>query len=191
MNIFLLISFLLVSCTGIPKGMQAIDDFEASRYMGTWYEIARLDHYFERGLENISATYTLRDDGSIDIVNKGRNTESDEWKIANGKAYFIDRPNKGRLKVSFFGPFYESYNIIALDKDNYSYAMVTGPTKSNLWILSRTKQLHKKIFDELLATAKKQGFATDELIIVNHDQQNPAGIARLEKTELKKEGVVH
>lgn len=167
MNIFLLISFLLVSCTGIPKGINVIDGFEAGRYMGTWYEIARLDHYFERGLENISAIYTLRDDGGIDIVNKGRNKENGEWEIANGKAYFIDQPTEGRLKVSFFGPFYGSYNIIALDKENYSYAMVTGPTKSYLWVLSRTRKMPKAIFDELLDYAKKQGFETERLIIAD------------------------
>ncbi|MGR8979104.1 MAG: lipocalin family protein [Gammaproteobacteria bacterium] len=169
MNIFIFFSLLLVSCTGIPKGMQAVDGFEASRYMGTWYEIARLDHFFERGLENISATYAIRDDGGIDIVNKGKK-KSGEWKTAKGRAYFIDRPTIGRFKVSFFGPLYGSYNIVALDKDNYSYAMVIGPTKSYLWFLSRSRQMPKAIFDELMAYAKNRGFATDKMIIVNQSQ---------------------
>jgi apolipoprotein D and lipocalin family protein len=169
MNILILVTLLIVSCTGIPKGIEAVDGFDLTRYMGTWYEIARLDHRFERGLENISATYTLREDGGIDILNKGRNREDGDWEKAEGKAYFIREPTKGRLKVSFLGPFYSSYNIIALDKDHYSYAMVTGPNKSYLWILSRTRQMPKEIYDRLIAQAKSHGFETDKLILVKHD----------------------
>ncbi len=166
MNIFLLLTLLLTSCTGIPKGIAAIDDFQINRYLGTWYEIARLDHRFERGLENISATYTLRDDGGIDVANRGFNPKTGEWKMAEGKAYFVKQRNQGRLKVSFFGPFYGAYNIIALDKKDYSYAMITGPDKSYLWILSRTRQLPKVTLDALLAQARSQGFDVDQLIRV-------------------------
>jgi apolipoprotein D and lipocalin family protein len=169
MNILILVTLLIVSCTGIPKGIEAVDGFDLTRYMGTWYEIARLDHRFERGLEDISATYTLREDGGVDILNKGRNREDGNWEKAEGKAYFIQEPNKGRLKVSFLGPFYSSYNIIALDKDHYSYAMVTGPNKSYLWILSRTRQMPKEIYGRLIAQAKSHGFETDKLILVKHD----------------------
>ncbi|MFZ2168279.1 MAG: lipocalin family protein, partial [Methylococcaceae bacterium] len=136
---------------------------------GTWYEIARLDHRFERGLNNISATYSLRNDGGINVLNKGWNQEKGVWKQAEGKAYFIDKPDKGRLKVSFFGPFYGGYNIIALDKENYAYSMITGPDKSYFWILSRSKQLPKVTLETLIETAKQQGFATDKLIFVSHD----------------------
>ena len=169
MNIFLIFTLLLTSCTGIPKGVEAIEGFEAKRYLGTWYEIARLDNSFERGLEAISATYTLRDDG-INVLNKGWNQQNSEWETAEGKAYFIKEADKGRLKVSFFGPFYGAYNIIALDKKNYAYSMVTGPDKSYLWILSRTKHLPKAIFQELLENAKKQGYATDKMIIVDQNR---------------------
>jgi apolipoprotein D and lipocalin family protein len=168
MNILILVTLLMVSCTGIPKGIEAVDGFDIRRYAGTWYEVARLDHRFERGLENISATYTLRKDGGIDILNQGLNRDEGKWEKAEGKAYFIQEPNKGRLKVSFLGPFYSSYNIIALDKEHYSYAMVTGPNKSYLWILSRSKQMPKEIFDRLIAQAKSQGFETDKLIFVKH-----------------------
>jgi len=168
MNILILVTLLMVSCTKIPKGIEAVDGFDVTRYTGTWYEIARLDNRFERGLENISATYTLRKDGGIDILNQGRNRDDGTLETAEGKGYFIQEPNKGRLKVSFLGPFYSSYNVIALDKNRYSYAMVTGPDKSYLWILSRTRQIPKEMLDRLIAQAKSQGFETDKLILVKH-----------------------
>jgi len=168
-KLLVLIFTLLTSCTGIPDGVTAIDGFEVNRYLGTWYEIARLDHRFERGLNNISATYSLRNDGGINVLNKGWNQEKGVWEQAVGKAYFIDKPDKGRLKVSFFGPFYGGYNIIALDKENYAYSMITGPDKSYFWILSRSKQLPKVTLERLIETAKQQGFATDKLIFVRQD----------------------
>ncbi|MGR9088166.1 MAG: lipocalin family protein [Gammaproteobacteria bacterium] len=171
MKLFLIIPLLLISCTGIPKGLEAVDGFEIERYLGTWYEVARLDHSFERGLENISATYRLRADGGLDVLNTGWDKEDGEWKTAKGRAYFIQSPDKGRLKVNFLGPFYSSYNIIALDKINYSYAMVTGPSKSYLWILSRNKQMPKAVFDTLTAKAENLGFDTDRLIMVDHSGQ--------------------
>jgi apolipoprotein D and lipocalin family protein len=168
-NLFVLIAALLSGCTGIPNGVTAIDDFEINRYLGSWYEIARLDHRFERGLNNISATYTLRDDGGVNVLNKGWNQADGKWDQAEGKAYFVEQPDKGRLKVSFFGPFYGGYNIIDLDKKDYAYSMVTGPDKSYLWILSRTRQLPKATLDALIEKAKQLGFATDKLIFVNQD----------------------
>lgn len=168
-KLLVLIFTLLTSCTGIPDGVTAIDGFEVNRYLGTWYEIARLDHRFERGLNNISATYSLRNDGGINVLNKGWNQEKGVWEQAVGKAYFIDKPDKGRLKVSFFGPFYGGYNIIALDKENYAYSMITGPDKSYFWILSRSKQLPKVTLERLIETAKQQGFATDKLIFDRQD----------------------
>ena len=167
--LFMLIVTLLTSCTGIPEGITAIDGFEVNRYLGTWYEIARLDHRFERGLENISATYTLRDDGGIDVLNKGWDIKAGEWHQAQGKAYFIEQPDKGRLKVSFFGPFYGGYNIIELDKKDYAYAMITGPDRSYLWILSRTQQLPESTLQRLIDRAKALGFATDKLIFAKHE----------------------
>jgi apolipoprotein D and lipocalin family protein len=168
-----LITTLLSGCTGIPEGITVIDGFEVNRYMGQWYEIARLDHRFERGLNNISATYSPKADGGVKVLNKGWNEAEGQWKQAEGKAYFVEKPDKGHLKVSFFGPFYGGYNIIALDKKDYSYSMITGPDKSYFWILSRTRHLPKATLDSLIEKAKQLGFATDQLIFVNQDESMP------------------
>jgi len=162
--VLILIVTLLTGCTGIPEGITAVDGFDINRYLGTWYEIARLDHRFERGLENISATYALREDGGVDVLNKGWDIKAGEWREAQGKAYFVEQADKGRLKVSFFGPFYGGYNIIELDKKDYAYSMVTGPDRSYFWILSRTKQLPEATLQILIDRAKALGFATDKLI---------------------------
>jgi apolipoprotein D and lipocalin family protein len=164
-KLFLLI--LITGCTGIPNGVTAIKNFDLKRYLGTWHEIARLDHRFERGLEKTSATYSLRDDGGINVINQGLDKSSGEWNKTEGKGYFIDKQDVGRLKVSFFGPFYGGYNIIALDQTNYTYAMIAGPDKDYLWILSRTPALPQKTLDALIEQAKAQGFATDKLIYPN------------------------
>lgn len=168
-TLFILFVILLSGCTGIPEGIAAVDGFDINRYLGTWYEIARLDHRFERGLENISATYSLREDGGIDVLNKGWDIKAGEWHEALGKAYFVEQPDRGRLKVSFFGPFYGGYNIIELDKKDYAYSMVTGPDRSYFWILSRTKQLPETTLQALIDRAKALGFATEQLIFAKHD----------------------
>jgi len=165
-----LVVILLTCCVKVPEGIQPVQDFDINRYVGTWYEIARLDHSFERGLNNISATYTLRDDGGIDVLNKGYNKKKKTWKEAKGKAYFVGENTVASLKVSFFGPFYGGYNVIALDHDHYSYAMVCGPDKSFLWILARQNNLDKSILDKLIEKAKGLGFKTEKLIFVEHDK---------------------
>ncbi|MEO1245173.1 MAG: lipocalin family protein [Pseudomonadota bacterium] len=162
-------SLLLTACTGIPKGIEAVDDFELEPYLGTWYEIARLDHRFERGLSNVTATYSLRDDGGVNVVNRGYRTDKGEWDSAEGKAYFVGDNNVGRLKVSFFGPFYGAYNIFELDRENYRYAVVAGPNRSYLWILARDPSLPDTVLDRLIGRAAELGFATEELILVEHD----------------------
>ncbi len=161
---------LLSACMGVPDKVKVVESVNASQYLGTWYEIARLDQSFERDLEKITATYSLKDDGGIKVLNRGFNVKKNEWKEAEGKAYFVDaanadKTNTGKLKVSFFGPFYGAYNIIALDA-NYQHVMICGPDKSYLWILSRTPQLAEPIKLELVAKAKALGFATDKLIYV-------------------------
>jgi apolipoprotein D and lipocalin family protein len=168
-TVFIMIVALLTGCTGIPEGLKAVEDFEINRYLGTWYEVARLDHRFERGLEKISATYTLRDDGGVDVLNEGWDTKAGEWHQAQGKAYFVEQTDKGSLKVSFFGPFYGGYNIIALDKKDYAYSMITGPDRSYFWILSRAKQLPPAKLQSLIEQAKALGFSTDKLIFVKQD----------------------
>ncbi len=150
---------LLTACMGVPDNVKVVDSVDANQYLGTWYEIARLDHSFERGLEQVTAAYSKNPDGSIKVINRGYNPEKKEWKEAEGKAYFVDAPNpdgtyKGKLKVSFFGPFYGAYNIMELDKPYYNYVMVCGPDKSYLWILSRTPQLTYPIKQELMSKSQ-------------------------------------
>ncbi len=159
---------ILPGCAGVPDGVETVTGFELQRYLGTWYEIARLDHSFERGLSQVTAEYTLRDDGGIRVVNRGYEASAGEWNEAVGKAYFTGDSDIGQLKVSFFGPFYGGYNIIELDKVDYQFSLVAGPDRSYLWILSRTPQMDAAILEELIQKAKQLGFATDELILVEH-----------------------
>lgn len=168
-GVLALLLFLVSGCVGIPDDVTAIRGFELERYLGTWYEIARLDHSFERGLSQVTATYSARDDGGIDVVNKGFNAKTGTWREADGKAYFVADPGVGRLKVSFFGPFYGGYNIIALDKQSYSYSLVCGPNRSYLWILARAPKLDEETLAELINFAKGAGFETDKLIFVQHE----------------------
>ena len=167
-RIYWLSVVFLAGCVGAPEHIQPVDNFELQRYLGTWYEIARLDHSFERGLDQVTANYSLRDDGGVKVINKGFNATKSKWKQAEGKAYFVGEPDVGQLKVSFFGPFYGGYNIIELDKTNYQYSLVCGPNMSYLWILARDPKLDKTIVDKLVAKAKSLGFATDKLIYVKH-----------------------
>jgi len=158
----------LSACTAIPQGIKPVDGFELSRYLGKWYEVARFDHSFERGLEQVSAEYSLRDDGGVKVLNRGFNPQSQEWDEAQGKAYFVQNSDVGHLKVSFFGPFYASYVIFLLDKEDYNYAMVTGPDRDYLWILARTPKLSFELQQQILQQARAAGFATDKLIWVKH-----------------------
>lgn len=155
----------LVGCsnTGIPEGLEAVEGFELERYLGQWHEIARLDHPFERGLERVTATYSLRDDGGIRVINRGYDTQKGEWDEAEGRAYFVEDESVGRLKVSFFGPFYGGYNILALG-DDYDYSLVSGPDRSYLWILSRTPELDPERLRQLVRKAESYGFDTGDLI---------------------------
>jgi apolipoprotein D and lipocalin family protein len=161
-----LVTGLLQSCTGTPEGVEVVTDFELDRYLGTWYEIARLDHSFERGLSNVTANYSMRDDGGVKVINRGFNTEKSEWDEATGRAYFVGESDIGQLKVSFFGPFYGGYNIVELDDSDYQYSLVAGPDRSYLWILSRTPQMDSTVLQQLIAKADALGFPTNELIMV-------------------------
>lgn len=165
-GLFLTALMGFLGCTGIPKGVKPIDGFEAARYLGTWYEIARLDHSFERGLSQITATYSLREDGGISVVNRGYAASEKAWKQAEGIAYFVGEKTTGHLKVSFFGPFYGSYIIADLDQAHYAHALVCGPDHSYLWILARTPTLPDATLSQLLQKAADFGFATNKLIFV-------------------------
>lgn len=157
-------------CTGTPAGVEVVSGFELERYLGRWYEIARLDHRFERGLSNVTATYSMREDGGVKVVNRGYRSEANEWEEAVGRAYFVDDATAGRLKVSFFGPFYGGYNVIELDEEAYQYSMVAGPDRSYLWILSRTPEMDSTRLETLVEKARRLGFPTHELSFVTHDE---------------------
>ncbi|UYZ84719.1 outer membrane lipoprotein Blc [Entomomonas sp. E2T0] len=157
-------SLILTACsTKPPSNVTVVQNFDANRYLGTWYEIARLNHSFEKDLEQVTANYKLRSDGGLDVINRGYNPNKKAWKESDGRAYFVDSPNIASLKVTFFWPIYGGYNVIVLD-DNYQYALVCGPNKNYLWILSRTPTLDQNIKDSLVAKAKELGFATEDLI---------------------------
>jgi len=165
---FILITLFTAGCVSVPEGVETVKGFELNRYLGTWYEIARLDHSFERGLVSVTAEYSMREDGGVRVINRGFNVSGNEWKSIEGKAYFTGDPEKGELKVSFFGPFYGAYNIIYLDRDRYEYALVCGPDRSYLWILARSPRPDKKIVAMLEETAASMGFDTSKLIYVEH-----------------------
>ncbi len=171
-------AIVAAGCTGAPDGVEPVTGFELDRYLGTWFEIARLDHSFERGLSNVTADYSLRDDGGVRVINRGYNVEDGEWDEAEGKAYFIGDDDVGQLKVSFFGPFYGGYNVIELDEDGYQYSMVAGPDRSYLWILSRSPDLDDAVLERLLAKAGELGFPLGELIMVEHESPPPAAVER-------------
>ena len=164
-----LTSIALTSCTGIPDGVEPVSNFKLERYLGTWYEIARLDHSFERGLTQVSAEYRLRDDGGIDVVNRGYHADQKKWSEALGKAYFIGDKNIAHLKVSFFGPFYASYIVFELG-ENYDYAFISGNSKDYLWLLARKPVVDQAVLDLFFASAKQRGFNVEEVILV---QQEP------------------
>jgi apolipoprotein D and lipocalin family protein len=167
-QLFLLLTFFLTGCVRIPEGVQPVDNFNLERYLGKWYEIARLDHSFERGLSRVTAEYSLRDDGGVRVVNRGYAVNKQKWKEVEGKAFFVNEPDQGYLKVSFFGPFYGAYIVFALDREAYTHALVCGPSKSYLWILARTPHLDKKIRDTLVMKAAALGFDTSQLLFVDH-----------------------
>lgn len=167
--LLIIFSFLLIACTGKPDGIVAVKEFELDRYLGKWYEIARLDHSFERGLNNISAEYALRDDGGVKVINRGYSKADNAWQSAEGKAYFVDDSDSGHLRVSFFGPFYGSYVIFELDSKDYQYAFVSGPSTSYLWLLSRTPQVDQAIIERFKKRSREAGFDTSKLIYVEHD----------------------
>lgn len=156
----------LSGCLGVPAGVEPVDDFQLERYLGRWYEIARLDHSFERGMDKVTAEYAMRDDGGIKVINSGRSMETGEINQAEGRAYSVKSPNLGHLKVSFFGPFYGSYVIFELDKQDYQYAFVAGNSTHYLWLLARTPQVSQQLIDQFTTSASKLGFNTDNLIYV-------------------------
>ncbi len=168
-------ALLLAGCasTRPPPGVTAVTPFDVQRYAGRWYELARLDHDFERGMTDVSAGYTVQADGSVRVVNRGYAPATGQWREAVGKALFTGIPTTGSLKVSFFGPFYGGYHVAALDPD-YRWALVLGPDTSYCWILARDKQLPAGQLDAIVTRAQALGVDTSLLIWVQHERQDPA-----------------
>lgn len=156
------------SCKTIPKNATAVKNFQKDKYLGTWYEIARLDFKFERDLIRTKAEYSLRSDGKIKVVNSGYNTVQRKDKVAEAKAKFVGDENVGMLQVSFFGPFYSGYNVISIDGD-YQYALVIGKNYKYMWFLSREKTLPEEIKSKYLKIVGALGYPTDELVWVEQD----------------------
>jgi len=163
-----LLVLLISGCVGIPKNITPISNFNLEKYLGKWYEIARLDHSFERGLTRVTADYTLRKDGGVRVLNCGYSEKEAKWKKVEGRAYFVKQPDQGYLKVSFFWPFYGSYVIFELDHEGYQYSLVSGPDKSYLWILARGTEIGDELKKTLLEKAATLGFDTNKLIFVKH-----------------------
>ncbi|WP_251359731.1 lipocalin family protein [Kangiella sp. TOML190] len=166
-SVFISVIFL-VSCSVKPTDIAVEQNFVLERYLGTWYEVARLPNRFEQNLNKVTANYSLKKDGGVRVINRGFNSKTQQWEEAEGKAYFVGEPNVAALKVSFFGPFYGGYNVISLDNEGYQYALVAGPARDYLWILARTPNLDQAIVAKLVAKAKKEGFATQKLKWIEH-----------------------
>lgn len=164
-------ALLLSACTGLPEGITPVKAVDVNQYAGIWYEIARLDHSFERGLTDVSAEYQIKDDGSLTVINRGFSKEDGVWEEAKGRAVFVGNERSGHLKVSFFGPFYASYVIFRLDNDEYAY--ITGYDRDYLWFLSRTPTVSDEALDDFRAVARTEGFKLDELIIVDQGRNSP------------------
>ncbi len=171
-NIAIVLILLCVSsCAGLPENVKPVSNFELDRYLGKWYEIARLDHSFERGLEQVTAEYSLKKNGDVKVLNKGYSPQNNEWKEAEGKAYLVNAANEGYLKVSFFGPFYGSYVVFELEQDNYEYAFVAGPNTNYLWLLSRRPTVPLEILNKFKKISKELGFNTENLILVKQNSE--------------------
>lgn len=172
--IVVLAVILLSACTGTPSGVEPVTGFDAERYTGLWYEIYRLDHRFERGLTQVTAEYQLRDDGKVSVINRGFDTSDCEGSEIEGSARFLSDANTGSLAVSFFFGISGGYHVIALDHEDYGYAMVSGPTRDYLWILAREPELDAAIVERLIEQAAALDFPTDDLIRVGHGEPDCA-----------------
>ncbi len=160
-------SFLLAGCMGMPETVTPVQNFELDQFLGKWYEVARLDHSFERGLSEVSADYSLKKDGSVEVLNQGYKREASKWKSAEGVASFAESSDQGYLKVSFFRPFYSSYVVFELG-ENYQHAFISGANTDYLWLLSRTPEISLELRDQFLTMAEARGFDTEAVIWVEH-----------------------
>lgn len=164
-KLFFFVPLLLIGCIKVPEGVTVVERFELERYLGTWYEIARIENSFEKNFSSVTALYSVGEDGSVDVLNRGYDAQKGVWKESRGKAKFVEDPSKGALKVSFFGPFYSSYNIIGLDSERYEWAIVCGYKKSLFWILGRQPEMEPELFKGLVEKAQSMGFDTGNLVV--------------------------
>ena len=163
--------FFLSACTiNPPKNIVPVENFQLDKYLGKWYEIARLDHSFERGLSNVSANYQLLQNGNVEVINRGYDADKQKWRDVTGLAKFVGKTTQGSLKVSFFWPFYGGYHIAALDKQYYSWAIVVGPSREYLWILARERNLPAGLRNQLIKKIKQLDINTSKLIWVAQDR---------------------
>lgn len=161
----LLVSLLLVSCRSMPEGAVPVKPFSTQNYLGKWYEIARLDYRFEKNLNQVTATYSLKENGDIKVENRGYDYKEKKWKESIGKAKPAGEADEAKLKVSFFGPFYSGYTVLAIDPD-YKYALVAGESLDYLWLLSRETSMPEAVKQNYLAKARDLGYKTEQLIWV-------------------------
>ena len=166
------VATLLSSCASIPKNATPVQNFNVDKYLGSWYEIARFDFRFEKDMNNVMAQYSLNEKNNVTVLNSGYNYIKEEWVSAQGVAKFRGDKDRAALKVSFFGPFYSGYNVIALDED-YKYALVAGKSLKYLWILSREKSIPEDIKTAYLKIAQDVGYDTSKLIWVEHNMKSP------------------
>ena len=160
--------FSLFSCSPSEKSLEVAGNLELNKYLGTWYEIARLPNSFEKNLDRVTANYSLKENGDIRVLNRGYKIGSSEFKEAEGTAWIPDIKEPAKLKVRFFWPFTGKYWVIELDKD-YKYAMVGDPSRDYLWILSRERALSDSVYNNLLKSAEQKGFNTKIIIKVNQN----------------------
>lgn len=148
----------------VPTNIQPVQNFDAAKYMGQWYEIARIDHRFQKGLTKATANYTLNEDGTVQVINRGFNAQKNEWKEVEGKAKFLKDPKTAALKVSFFGPFYGGYNVVYLDPA-YQTSLVIGENTDYFWLLSRKPDLPKAEVQDLLQKAQSMGVNLNKVML--------------------------
>ena len=165
------LALFLVGCVDVPEGIDPVKSFDPEAYLGTWYEIARLDNRFEAGMSNVTANYSLNEDGSVKVLNRGFVEDEQRWEEAEGRAVAVGADDIGHLKVSFFGPFYSSYIVFELSPD-YSYSFVTSNDKSLLWFLSRSPLVGESLKQQFKDRASELGFSVDEILFVDQSRQN-------------------
>lgn len=175
LRLFAILTLLLpAGCTGVPDGLEPVGGFSLERYLGTWYEIGRIPNSFEKEFEEVSATYTLSEDGTVRVENRGYDTGKERWKSVSGRAKFAGETDRGALEVSFFGPFYASYNVLALDSE-YRWALVSGHDRDLFWILSRDRKMEPALYESLKAKARDMGFDADAIRPVSQTGASETG----------------